>query len=318
MFYISSRGSSATWWLAKVLSKHPKIVCFGSTRSLPPIDPGKAFPSQKSWINTIDPKKFIQGLKICEEATKKQKIFGSTHGYHGLDIKEACEKNNAKFLYIVRHPLEKIHSAFITTAYNNFIKNNDDYKISNEDTHKFTCDKIKDLNLERLLPIKKEVKKNDLKNFAKEYFPLIYKKLKNIKDLKYNESKKVLKNKKIETLLSECFVNTIISFFFYEELLIKNCKMEDGIKMENMVSSKEYFFDKVLKKIIPDEKKDDNYLESIIGTTRVNIHRKKPLSGYEIWSTWPDNMKEIFLHLFNKHEIGKMCKNFEYDIEYLK
>ena len=40
MFYISSRGHSATGWLAKQISKHNKVVCWHGTRSIPPSDPG--------------------------------------------------------------------------------------------------------------------------------------------------------------------------------------------------------------------------------------------------------------------------------------
>ena len=43
-------------------------------------------------------------------------------GYHGLDIKDV--RKDGTFLYIVRDPLEKIHSAFITTVYKNYLKPN--------------------------------------------------------------------------------------------------------------------------------------------------------------------------------------------------
>ena len=118
MFYISSRGSSATWWLAKSLSKHPKIVCFGSTRSLPPIDPGKAFPSQKSWINTIDPKKIAEKWKndlaidVGEKFKNLQKInywHCKTTGFRWYDPKEAAGDKN---LY---EQLEKYEWYYIPT-----------------------------------------------------------------------------------------------------------------------------------------------------------------------------------------------------------
>lgn len=318
MFYISSRGSSATWWLAETLSKHPNIVCFGSTRSFPPVEPGKAFPSVKSWINTLDANKFIDGLKICEEATRGKKIFGSTHGYHGLDIKDACEKKDGTFLYIVRDPLEKIHSAFITTVYKNYLKPNPQFNINNEETHKFTCEKIKDINLDKFT--QKEIKQttNILKVYTKKTFPNFYQKLKDLKFYKYNQYKRKNKNQSVEELLSSCFVNTINSFFYYDYFLAKNCQVSEGIKMEKMVSDKEYFYKKILVKINPNDKKNENYLNSIINTPRVNIHRAKPLKGPEIWSVWPENMKRTFLHLFKKYEIEKICKNFNYDISYLK
>jgi len=53
MFYISSLGHSASSWLSKVLSANPKIVCWHSTRSIPPYPSG---------INDISEQEFINGL----------------------------------------------------------------------------------------------------------------------------------------------------------------------------------------------------------------------------------------------------------------
>ena len=55
MFYISSRGHSATSWLANQISKHHKVVCWHGTRSIPPYSLG---------INDLSPKDFVKGLKI--------------------------------------------------------------------------------------------------------------------------------------------------------------------------------------------------------------------------------------------------------------
>ena len=83
IFYISSRGSSACEWLAKMLSRHPQVVCFKSTRSFPPYDTNIHHPE----VSADD---FMEGLLECVRATHGEKIFGSTHGYHGLLVKEPC------------------------------------------------------------------------------------------------------------------------------------------------------------------------------------------------------------------------------------
>ena len=102
MFYISSRGHSATTWVAKQLSKHNKVVCWHGTRSIPPTDLG---------INDISPKDFVEGLKILEKQ-KDEKIYGAVHGFHGVEIKNAIEKEGGKFAGIFRDPISKISSFY--------------------------------------------------------------------------------------------------------------------------------------------------------------------------------------------------------------
>ena len=81
MFYISSRGHSATGWLAKQISKHNKVVCWHGTRSIPPSDPG---------VNDLSPSDFIKGLKILEDQ-RDERIYGAVHGFHGVSIKNEIE-----------------------------------------------------------------------------------------------------------------------------------------------------------------------------------------------------------------------------------
>ena len=99
MFYISSRGSSANTWLARVLSRHPKIVCFRSSRSFPPVAPGDKILGSIFPVNEVSPEFFIQGLLECERASENEKIFGSVHGYHGTIAKKACEDEGGYFSY---------------------------------------------------------------------------------------------------------------------------------------------------------------------------------------------------------------------------
>ena len=66
MFYIVSRGSTATHWLAKNLSKHPDLVCFFSSRSFPPVQPGQGYPNNKNaWVkDNMEASKFLDSLII--------------------------------------------------------------------------------------------------------------------------------------------------------------------------------------------------------------------------------------------------------------
>ena len=102
MFYISSRGHSATGWLAKQISKHNKVVCWHGTRSIPPSDPG---------INDLSPKDFVKGLKILERQ-RDERIYGAVHGFHGVKIKKEIEEEGGKFAGIFRDPVSKISSFF--------------------------------------------------------------------------------------------------------------------------------------------------------------------------------------------------------------
>ena len=76
MFYIVSRGSTATHWLAKNLSKHKDLVCFFSSRSFPPVEPGKGNPTNK---NT-----WIKDDLEAENAIIMEKLFTDKNYYKNL------------------------------------------------------------------------------------------------------------------------------------------------------------------------------------------------------------------------------------------
>ena len=144
VFYISCRGSGATHWLTKSLSKHSKIVCFHSSRSFPPMEPGKTHLTTDSWLkDEMDVDKYIESLELCEKATHNEKVFGSIHGYHGIIAKDSCLKRNGVFRYIIRDPLEQIHSAFIAYCDRKW-RDQLNKKIKNEDIHKHVFELLKD------------------------------------------------------------------------------------------------------------------------------------------------------------------------------
>ena len=93
MFYIVSRVlRQLIGWLKIFLNI--KICLFYSSRSFPPVEPGKGYPGNRdTWIkDDLEASKFIESLKRCEEATHNSKIFGSIHGYHTLDMKKLLKK----------------------------------------------------------------------------------------------------------------------------------------------------------------------------------------------------------------------------------
>ena len=103
-FYISSRGHSATAWLATMLSKHPEVVCFHGTRSIPPYDSGT--------VPDMSPEQFVEALDMCA-MNSKGKVFGAVHGFYGAMCKEAVEQKGGRFAAIIRHPVKRIHSCFL-------------------------------------------------------------------------------------------------------------------------------------------------------------------------------------------------------------
>ncbi|SDT85497.1 hypothetical protein [Desulfobacula phenolica] len=118
-FYISSRGHSATTWLTTSLSKHPEIVCFHGTRSIPPKSSGT--------VPDMSPEQFIDGLITCSESSHG-KVFGAAHGFYGISCKKAVEERGGKFTAIIRQPIKRIHSCFIHAHKKEIIpKDHEDY-----------------------------------------------------------------------------------------------------------------------------------------------------------------------------------------------
>ena len=87
--------------------------------------------------------------------------------------------------------------------------------------------------------------------------------------------------------------------------------------MEEMVKSSEYFNNHLRNRVDPGLLFLNHYLESIFSEPRFNIHRKKPLSPFQIWQSWPNEMKDVFLKYYESFEISKICKAFDYDISFL-
>ncbi len=330
MFYISSRGSSASIWLTRILSKHPKIVCLRASRSFPPVGLGVKQLEKKYKIDEISPDFFINCLLECQRATLNQKTFGSIHGYHGTLAKKACEENNGYFAYITRHPLDRIHSALI--YYLDKYYNKDKQFINNRDIHKHICDIFSSTTINNEIKYLDKINSsNELNNinktklFVKKILPeaLVFK-LKKLNEiliskgqLKISRDFKDINSKSEEVFYIYNLMNNLLdSFFVYEQDLIKNCPSSQGIKMEEMISSPEYFQKNIFNKLTPSIDIDKNFLLDIFKEKRYNTHRDNPISSITIWESWPNVLKDLFLKKFYQYEINKSTNIWDYDVSF--
>ena len=322
MFYISARGSSASTWLNRVLSKHKKIVCFQSSRSFPPVWPGKTFPYENTWVKEIEPAKYIESLILCENSTHKEKIFGSTHGYHGIDAKIHCEKFGGIFSYIARNPISRIHSHYIHSLEGAYYKKFNILK--NEEIHRRTCEVLNNLNLFSLA--KEKEKKEAQNNLIKKKIInlgklLLTEKVKNkIKEyLHIAQIKKARKNIKPneKELLINSAILSVRDYLKHDQILFGSCEKNAGLKMEEFVKSKIYFNNVLKKRIDNNIDFSESYLDDVFKDGRFWVHRKKALSPEEIWNSWPASMKDLFIFYFNKFNLKNYMSHFDYDHRYL-
>ena len=330
MFYISSRGSSATNWLSKAIMKHHKIVCLRASRSFPPISLGEKLLANKYKIDEISPDFFINCLVECERATWNEKIFGSIHGYHGTIAKNACEENNGYFAYITRHPLDRIHSALI--YYLDKYYNKEKNFINNKDIHKHVCDVFSSTNVKNEIKILDEINSlTEVKNvdktklFLKKICPdFLIDNLKNIKKNLISKSKISISevSNKNHYEFNEVFYiynllnNLLDSFFYFEQDLIKNCSPLKGIKMEEMVLSPEYFEEKIFNRLIPSIEINKELILEIFNEKRQNIQRENPISSKFIWESWPKILQDLFLKKFYQYEINSCMTTWIYDASF--
>jgi len=316
------------------------IVCFRATRSWPPIEQPPYRPDLRKYVIPVD--EFIEGLVECEKATYGNKIFGSIHGYMGLEAKEPCEKNGGIFSYIVRHPLSRVHSAYIYYLYNFYYKINN-LGIENKDIHERTCNILSKYDglasdLEKYDYYSRENNlKNPLKEAIKQKLPdeIIdyYRKFKsrvnlhNMTNFKMMESVHPIPEEKNH--LIQTFVKICKTFLFHDPILYNKCPAS-GIKMEEMVRSSEYFKNNLWPLIAPQISIKDSYLKSVfssksekfssntpVSCQRFNVHRDRPLTCEEVWGSWPEPMKNYFRRCFEEFKLMPVCKSFDYDVHFI-
>lgn len=325
MFYIVSRGSTATHWLAKNLSRHRDLVCYYSSRSFPPVEPGKGYPENKNtWVkDNLDASKYLDSLLMCEKATHNSKIFGSIHGYHTLDMKKLVEERGGIFKYMVRNPLELVHSAFIIYCHRYLTSINKN--ISNKDVHDYVCQKLKNEKLKKDHFKIKTVKKTFFKNFLSEEKYIFLRDTKKFLFNKFSEIKprkksywgyeKDFGNEKDNIL--NLFANISRSFLNLQNEYFSKWGSNPAIRMESIFKEKDYYKN-LVSDLLSGKKVSDEYVSEIFLSIndRINVHRDKPITNDEITEKLPDCFKEIFLFYFKKFQIQKICENFDYEVKF--
>jgi len=327
IFYISSKGSTATNWLAKMLSRHPQVVCFRSTRSFPPYATNAIHPE-----SSVD--SFMEGLLECSKAVYGEKIFGSVHRYHGIAAKEPCEKRGGVFSYMTRHPVSRIHSVYISYLEGEYYKRFG-IPIANKDIHDKVCSELlADVDLLNIAQeFEPEAEQNShcgpgdlIKGLAKKVLPDFV-----IKSLAKQKNRFLKKGRHVSILRTDVssgapdeslfagiqFIFLVNDYFRFDYEILKGCPIEIGIKMEEMVKSPEYFKNHVLRQIAPELEVTEPYLKSIFSEPRIHVHRDKVLSPVEIWESWPTGIKEVFMKYFEYYNMSEICKAFDYEVSFL-
>ena len=305
MFYISTRGHSASGWLAKQISQHPRVVCWHGTRSIPPQNPG---------LNDLSSNTFVDGLKIFERQ-RDQRVYGAIHGFHGVIIKNEIEKEGGKFAGLYRDPIAKISSFFHAYLWSRLSEGilAEDHrgpteellkKISNtEATEHFQ--KLKNsLTNERtivnkiFLIIKNKIKKKIKRNNKKI----------NIKDLEKN----ILLENNTE-IITNLFFEICKATFFNDHEIFANCKKNQLIIMEQMVSNKDYYINNVWNYLIPEYKNDVSLknFEQKAKPHNPNIN----LNTQQKFEKFPKSFQNLLTWFFDKQKTDLI--NFYKDNNYL-
>lgn len=292
MFYISSRGHSATSWLANQISKHQKVVCWHGTRSIPPNSLG---------INDLSPKNFVKGLNTLEQQSDKR-IYGAVHGFHGISIKNEIEEEGGKFAGIFRDPVSKISSffhAYLWSRLSNGILP-EDYKGPTEELYKkISNEKI--VQRFELLKIKTQKKKNIIDKIS-DYLKYKNQQIKHYKSLKQKikpkVSEKMIISQDNSKILSELFFNICQQTFKYDFEIFKNCTSDQIIMMEKMVSDKDYYKNSVWNYLIP-ELKNDAELNNFEDKIRVH-NPNKTLASKQKFEQFPSSFQKILTWFFSQ------------------
>jgi hypothetical protein len=101
MFYISTVGSTASLWLARVLSLHPDLACFHGARS---ISAAHHEPPRH------EPHRFAQELSRLYLLADGSKYFGAVHGFVSSSIKPEIDAVHGGFAAMCRHPITRVNS----------------------------------------------------------------------------------------------------------------------------------------------------------------------------------------------------------------
>ncbi len=292
MFYISSRGHSATSWLANQISKHHKVVCWHGTRSIPPYSLG---------INDLSPKDFVKGLKILEQQSDKR-IYGAVHGFHGILIKDEIEKEGGRFAGIFRDPIPKISSffhAYLWTRLSNGVLP-EDYKGPTGELFKRISNEKIIKNFEKL--IKKTKSKKNIIDKISNYIKYKNQKRETKRSLKKKSKPKDLEKnillKDNSKILCELFFNICLQTFKYDNEIFKNCNNDQIILMEKMVSDKDYYQSNVWNYLMP-ELKDRAEINDF--EVKIRVHNpNENLISKQKFEQLPKSFQQILTWFFSQ------------------
>jgi hypothetical protein len=101
MFYISTVGSTASLWFARVLSLHPGIACFHGARSISAV---------RNELSHNEPHRFVQELSRLYLLADGGKYFGAVHGFVSSSIKREIDAVHGGFAAMCRHPITRLNS----------------------------------------------------------------------------------------------------------------------------------------------------------------------------------------------------------------
>lgn len=101
MFYISTVGSTASLWFARVLSLHPGIACFHGAGSIS---------AARNERTRNEPRRFVQELSRLYLLADGCKYFGAAHGFLSSSIKPEIEAVHGGFAAMCRHPITRVNS----------------------------------------------------------------------------------------------------------------------------------------------------------------------------------------------------------------
>ena len=106
-------------------------------------------------------------------------------------------------------------------------------------------------------------------------------------------------------------------FFSKDRILFDNCNNQiQGIQMEELIKSTEYFKKNLLTKIISEDDISNDYLDSIskLRNRRMGVHRNEPIKSDQIWNEMPKVLKEIFSNNYDRYNIKEITSFFDYKI----
>ncbi|MCX7121835.1 MAG: hypothetical protein NTZ67_08745 [Gammaproteobacteria bacterium] len=310
-FYISSKGASASVWLATQLNKYPEIFSLHGTRSAPPMSSGLG-------IDQTPHTFFTELTKYSALLKPKANVVGSIHGFYGLDALNEVKKRNGVFVGLLRNPVNRIHSLFSLNIKNNYYETFNSESADESNIYNI----IKDFHLDNY-------------SFSSKENTEVFKKTKHlIKKILYP----IIKNKRYRAPISissteidgqfitlsgiathffhQCY--TIISDDFE---LMSNLPKSHLFKMEDLISSKDSFnllIDTISQNTLM--KKDDPTTISQSYNNKINTHSASQMTDEEIYMHWPPSFKLIYnsvLHYFKDNNILNLYKEkLDYDVIY--